>query len=49
MDFRQLTYFLAIVDHGGFNRAAAALHVSQPSLSQAIQGLEPGSVPTSTT
>ncbi|MFE2553063.1 LysR family transcriptional regulator [Streptomyces sp. NPDC059355] len=40
MDFRQLTYFLAIVDHGGFNRAAAALYVSQPSLSQAIQTLE---------
>ncbi|MFD5512227.1 LysR family transcriptional regulator [Streptomyces sp. NPDC127051] len=40
MDFRQLTYFLAIVDHGGFNRAAAALYVSQPSLSQAIQALE---------
>ncbi|MGW2020316.1 LysR family transcriptional regulator [Streptomyces sp. NPDC001927] len=40
MDFRQLTYFLAIVDHGGFTRAAAALYVSQPSLSQAIQALE---------
>ncbi|MFD9408183.1 LysR family transcriptional regulator [Streptomyces sp. NPDC059989] len=40
MDFRQLEYFLAIVDHGGFNRAAAALYVSQPSLSQAIRGLE---------
>ncbi|MEV0991177.1 LysR family transcriptional regulator [Streptomyces sp. NPDC049949] len=40
MDFRQLTYFLAIVDHGGFNRAAAALYVSQPTLSQAIQTLE---------
>ncbi|MFD7256547.1 LysR family transcriptional regulator [Streptomyces sp. NPDC059874] len=40
MDFRQLTYFLAIVDHGGFNRAAAALYVSQPSLSQSIQALE---------
>ncbi|WP_371619094.1 LysR family transcriptional regulator [Streptomyces sp. NBC_00454] len=40
MDFRQLTYFLAIVDHGGFNRAAAALYVSQPSLSQAVQTLE---------
>ncbi|AWZ07311.1 MULTISPECIES: LysR family transcriptional regulator [unclassified Streptomyces] len=40
MDFRQLTYFLAIVDQGGFNRAAAALYVSQPSLSQAIQALE---------
>ncbi|MFE2287076.1 LysR family transcriptional regulator [Streptomyces sp. NPDC059443] len=40
MDFRQLTYFLAVVDHGGFNRAAAALYVSQPSLSQAVQALE---------
>ncbi|UUU38860.1 LysR family transcriptional regulator [Streptomyces sp. NBC_00162] len=40
MDFRQLEYFLAIVDHGGFNRAAAALYVSQPSLSQAIHVLE---------
>lgn len=40
MDFRQLTHFLAIVDHGGFNRAAAALYVSQPSLSQAVQTLE---------
>ncbi|MEU4273159.1 LysR family transcriptional regulator [Streptomyces sp. NPDC026092] len=40
MDFRQLTYFLAIVDHGGFTRAAASLYVSQPSLSQAIQALE---------
>ncbi|MFD5143956.1 LysR family transcriptional regulator [Streptomyces sp. NPDC058401] len=40
MDFRRLTYFLAIVDHGGFTRAAAALYVSQPSLSQAIHVLE---------
>ncbi|MEU2365362.1 LysR substrate-binding domain-containing protein [Streptomyces noursei] len=40
MDIRQLEYFLAIVDHGGFTRAASALYVSQPSLSQAIQGLE---------
>ena len=40
MDVRQLEYFLAIVDHGGFTRAASALYVSQPSLSQAVQGLE---------
>ncbi|MFE0701486.1 LysR family transcriptional regulator [Streptomyces sp. NPDC058872] len=40
MDFRQLEYFLAIVDHGGFNRAAAALYVSQPSRPQAIRALE---------
>lgn len=40
MDVRQLSYFLAVVDHGGVNRAAAALHVAQPSLSQAIRALE---------
>ncbi|MEU0168150.1 LysR family transcriptional regulator, partial [Streptomyces iakyrus] len=27
-----MEYFLAIVDRGGFNRAASALYVSQPSL-----------------
>ncbi|GAB7078137.1 MULTISPECIES: LysR family transcriptional regulator [Streptomyces] len=40
MDIRQLQYFLAIVDRGGYNRAAAALYVSQPSLSQAVRALE---------
>ncbi|SEF04318.1 DNA-binding transcriptional regulator, LysR family [Streptomyces sp. 3213] len=40
MDVRQLEYFLAVVDHGGFNRAASALYLSQPSLSQAIRTLE---------
>jgi len=40
MDIRQLEYFLAIVDHGGFNWAASVLYVSQPSLSQAVQALE---------
>ncbi|MDQ8707837.1 LysR family transcriptional regulator [Streptomyces sp. LHD-70] len=40
MDARQLEYFLAIVEHGGFSRAAAALHVAQPSLSQAMANLE---------
>ncbi|GAA3282405.1 LysR family transcriptional regulator [Nesterenkonia halobia] len=40
MDTRHLTYFIAIVDHGGFGRAATALHVSQPSLSQAIKQFE---------
>ena len=40
MDARLLEYFLAIVDHDGFGRAAQALHIAQPSLSQAIAGLE---------
>lgn len=40
MDIRQLTYFLGVIDHGGFGRAAEALHVAQPSLSQSIRTLE---------
>ena len=40
MDARQLEYFLAIVDHDGFVRAAEHLHVAQPSLSQAMAKLE---------
>jgi DNA-binding transcriptional LysR family regulator len=40
VDVRQLTYFLAVVDHGGFTRAAEQLLIAQPSLSQTIKGLE---------
>lgn len=40
MDARQLEYFLAIVDHDGFGKAAGRLHIAQPSLSQTIAGLE---------
>jgi DNA-binding transcriptional LysR family regulator len=40
MDVRQLKFFLAVVDHGGFGRAAEHLMVAQPSLSQAIAGFE---------
>jgi DNA-binding transcriptional LysR family regulator len=40
VDARQLTYFLAIVDAGGFGRAAERLGLAQPSLSQTVSGLE---------
>lgn len=40
MERRQLEYFLAVVEHGGFSNAARVLHVSQPSLSQSIASLE---------
>ena len=41
MDLRQLEYVVAVVDHGGFTRAAEAVFVAQPSLSQGIRSLEP--------
>ncbi|MFF0816881.1 LysR family transcriptional regulator [Rhodococcus sp. NPDC003318] len=40
MDLHLAAYFVAVVDHGGITKAANALYVSQPSLSQAIRTLE---------
>jgi DNA-binding transcriptional LysR family regulator len=40
MELRQFEYVLAVVDTGGFTRAAHALAVTQPSLSQGIRTLE---------
>lgn len=40
MDLKQLTYFVSIVDHRSFSKAAQKLHISQPSLSNAIKSLE---------
>src|SRR3954466_10296542 len=40
MNFRQLTCFVAVVDEGSFTRAARAVGIAQPSLSQHIRALE---------
>jgi LysR family transcriptional regulator, nitrogen assimilation regulatory protein len=40
MQFRQLRYFVKIVDAGSFSRAASIVHVAQPALSQQVAELE---------
>src|ERR1700748_3127109 len=40
MQFRQLRYFVKIVDAGSFSRAASVVHVAQPALSKQIAELE---------
>lgn len=40
MDIRQLRYFLAIVEHGSFTRAARGLNVAQPALSLHVRNME---------
>lgn len=40
MDLVRLQYFVAVAQAGSFSQAAAALHLSQPSLSRQVQLLE---------
>jgi len=40
MEMHQIRYFLAVSEANNFTRAAVACHVSQPSLTRAIQKLE---------
>ncbi len=40
MDLRQLRYFMAIVKHGSFSKAANHLRIAQPALSQHVRNME---------
>jgi DNA-binding transcriptional LysR family regulator len=40
MELRELSAFVAVVEEGGLSAAARRLHVTQPALSQTINGLE---------
>jgi DNA-binding transcriptional LysR family regulator len=40
IDFRRLRYFLAVAGARSFTKAAEALHMAQPPLSQRIRELE---------
>ncbi|USD39142.1 MULTISPECIES: LysR family transcriptional regulator [Ferrimonas] len=40
MDLKVIRYLVEIIDHGGFAKAAEAIHITQPALSKAIRQLE---------
>ncbi|HUF98739.1 MAG TPA: LysR substrate-binding domain-containing protein [Ilumatobacter sp.] len=40
MELQQLEHVVAVIDHGGFTRAAHAVGITQPSMSQSIRRLE---------
>lgn len=40
LELKELEHFIAVVDYGGFSRAASNIYVSQPTLSKSIKKLE---------
>jgi len=40
LDIRHLRYFVCVVDMGSLSKAAGALSISQPSLSQQVSAME---------
>ncbi len=40
LELRQLRQLLALAEHGGFGRAAAALRMTQPALSRSVKAME---------
>lgn len=40
MDFQHLSYFIEVVRHASFSKAAQILHITQPTLSKIIKNLE---------
>ena len=40
VELRHLRYFAAVAAHGSFNRAAGAIHLTQPALSRQVKDLE---------
>jgi len=40
LDLKQLEYFVAVVDLGGFSRASRLLNVAQPAISRQVRALE---------
>ena len=45
MEFRTLKYFLTVAREENITRAAALLHLTQPTLSRQLEAMERGQLP----